>query len=120
MPHAENSAFLDKLPQPEMKKVKPYLKNLTELIHILQSLRVLTQAYPITLDIESLYTSISYNEAIVSFLRKFKNHPKKVFLLDLLKYVPKNNVFKFDDLFLHNCAVLQWAQDWPQHWLQSI
>ena len=97
-PTQEASAFLDKLLQPQMKRVKSYVKNSTDLVNILESLQVPTNAYLITLDIESLYTNISHDEAIISFLRKFKHHPKKVFLLDLLKFVLKNNVFKFDDL----------------------
>ena len=42
----------------------------------------------------------------MSFLRKFKTHPKKIFLLDLLKYVLKNNVFQFDNLtFTQLCGI---------------
>lgn len=105
-PTQKASAFLDKLLQPYMKRVKSYLRNSTDLIRILQSLIVPTHAYLITLDIESLYTNISHEEAILSFLRIFKHHPKKVFLLDLLKYVLKNNVFTFDDLtFTQLCGV---------------
>lgn len=66
-PTQQASAFLDRLLQPYMKKVKSYIKNSTDLIYILQSLTVPTQAYLITLDIESLYTNISHEEAIVSF-----------------------------------------------------
>ena len=48
-------------------------------------------AYLITLDVDSLhvYPNISHDEAIVCFLRKFKRHPNKVFLLNLLNYVLK-------------------------------
>ena len=105
-PTQKASAFLDKLLQPQMKKVRSYLKSSTDLIHILQSLTIPVHAYLITLDIESLYTNISHEEAIISFLRKFKHHPRKVFLLDLLKYVLKNNVFQFDNLiFTQLCGV---------------
>ena len=31
-------------------------------------------------------------------MKIFEKHPQKVFLLDLLKYVLKNNIFKFDNL----------------------
>ena len=74
------------------------MKNSTDLINILESFPVPFNSYFITLDIESLYTNISHEEVIISFLRKFKHHPKKVFFLDLLKFVLKNNVFAFDDL----------------------
>ena len=89
------SAFLDKLLQPHMRKVKSFLKNSTELIHILRTLKFPPQAYLITLDVESLYTNTSHEEAIKSLLKRFECDPQKVFVLDLLKYVLKNNVFKF-------------------------
>ena len=100
------SALLDKLLQPYMKATKSYIKNSTDLIHILNHTKVPLEAYLITLDIESLYTNISHNEAILSFLRIFAQHPQKVFLLDLLKYVLKNNIFKFDNLlFTQTCGL---------------
>ena len=83
------SAYLDRLLQPHMKKVRSYLKNSMDLVHILQTLRVPPHAYLVTLDIESLYTNITHDEAIVSFLKRFKHDPRKIFLLDLLKYVLK-------------------------------
>ena len=89
-----------------MRKVKSYIKNSTDLINILEELEVPPDAYLITLDIESLYTNISHDEAITTFLKKFIQHPKKVFLLDLLKYVLKNNIFKFNNLtFTQLCGV---------------
>ena len=45
-------------------------------------------------------------EPIVSFLRKWKHHPKKLFFLDLLKFVLRSNVVKLDDLvFTQLCGV---------------
>ena len=47
-----------------------------------------------------------HNEDILSFLMKFKYHPNKIFLLDLLKYVLKNNAFKFDNtIFMQLCGM---------------
>ena len=80
-----------------MRKVKSYLKNSTELIHILRTLKVPPNAYLITLDIESLYTNISFEEAIVSFLKRLEHNPQKVFLVDLRKYVLKKTVFRCGD-----------------------
>ena len=85
------SAFLDKLLQTHMKATKSFLKNSTELIKILSNTKIPANAHLITMDIESVYTNISHDEAtgICSFLRILKSHPQKVFLLDLLKYVLK-------------------------------
>ena len=100
------SAFLDKLLQPHMKRTKSFLKNSTHLINILSNKRIPTDSLLITLDIESLYTNISHDQAIITFLRIFKNHPQLVFLIDLLKYVLKSNIFKFDTLtFTQTCGL---------------
>ena len=105
-PTCTASAFIDRLLQPHMRGVKSYLKNSMDLIKILSKLKVPSEALLITLDIESLYTNISHSEAIVSFLRRFKSHPSKVFLLDLLKYVLKNNVFQFNaQFFTQLCGI---------------
>ena len=48
----------------------------------------------------------------MAFLNRFKQNPKKVFLLNLLKYVLKNNVFKFND---HVFTQLK-----PDIWVQYI
>ena len=66
-----------------------------DLINILESLPVSTNAHLITLDMESLhvYTDISQKDTAVSFLRKFKPHLKNVFFLDNLYdlYKPSRN-----------------------------
>ena len=80
-----------------MHKVKLYLKNSTDLVHLLEALKIPANAHLITLDIESLYTNISHEQSITSVLKRLENHPQKVFMLHLLKYVLKNNVFKFNE-----------------------
>ena len=105
-PTCKASAFLDKFLQPHMKSTKSYLKNSTQLVNILSNKRIPANSYLITLDIESLYTNISHDQAIITFLKIFKNHPQLVFLLDLLKFVLKNNIFEFDNLtFTQTCGL---------------
>ena len=73
---------------------------------MLQNLKVPANAGLITLDIENLYTNISHSDAITVFLKTLKNHPNKVFVLDLLKYVLKSNVSNFDELiFTQVCGI---------------
>ena len=57
-PTTTASAYLDRLLQYHMKKVKSHLSNSTKLVHKLRTLRVLPHAYIVTLDIESLYTKM--------------------------------------------------------------
>ena len=79
---------------------------MTNLIHIMQNLKVPPHAYLVTLDIESPYTNITHEEAIASFHKLFKHHSQKVFLLELLKLVLKNNVFQFNDhVFTQPCGI---------------
>ena len=100
------SAYIDKLLQPHMKRVKSYLRNSTDLVRRLQTLKVPPNAFLVTLDIESLYTNITHEEAIVSFLKRFADDPNKVFLLDLFKYVLKNNIFQFaENVYTQLCGI---------------
>ena len=59
-PTSTASAFLDNLLQPHMKAVRSYLRNSTDLVRTLQSLKIPPHAYLVTLDIESLYTNITH------------------------------------------------------------
>ena len=105
-PTEKASKYINKQLQPYMTQVKPYFKKSADLIEILKTLKIPQHSLLVTLDIESLYTNITHEQAILSFLRKFKNHPLKVFLLDLLKYVLKNNIFQFDSLtFTQLCGL---------------
>ena len=105
-PTEKASEYIDRLLQPHMTQIKSYIKNSTDLIQTLRTLVIPPHCLLVTLDVESLYTNISHDEAIISFLRIVKDHPLKVFLLDLLKYVLKNNVFQFDNLiFTQLCGI---------------
>ena len=54
----------------------------------------------------ALKTNISHEGAIASFKNRFDNHPHKTFLLNLLKYVLKNNVFQFNnETFSQLCGI---------------
>ena len=63
-------------------------------------------SYLASLDIESLYTNISFDMAIEVFLKIFAEHPRLIFYLDLLKYVLKNNIFQFSGKIYHQvCGI---------------
>ena len=76
-PTEKASAFLDRLLQPHMKQVKSYIASATDLIHILQDLKIPTHSYLVCLDIQSLYTNITHEEAIKTLLRTFESDPPK-------------------------------------------
>ena len=60
----------------------------------------------VTMDIESLCTNISDEQAIISLFKKFKKHPLKIIFLYVLKYLLKNNAFQFDGFtFTQTCGM---------------
>ena len=100
------SAYIDRLLQPHMRRVRSYVKNSTEVINTLSDMTFPDNIYLATLDIASLYTNITHIQAIQAFTRRFRSHPKFVFLLDLLKFVLGNNVFSFDNVvFKQTCGL---------------
>ena len=86
------SAYLDRLLQPHMRKVRSYIKYSTDVINILANLTFPPHVYLVTSNIESLYTNITHTRAIEAFTSRFRSHPNFVFLLDLLKFVLGSNV----------------------------
>ena len=105
-PTCKASGYLDNLLQPHMKRVSSYVQNSTEVVNTLSEMKLPKQTLICTLDIESLYTNVTHEQAISAFARRFSSHPKFVFLLDLLKFVLSNNVFNFDGrLFSQTCGI---------------
>ena len=69
------SRYIDKLLQPHMKQIRSYCKNATHVVHILKNMKVPPTSYLASLDIESLYTNISFDMAIEVFLKIFLGTP---------------------------------------------
>ena len=81
---AENaSILLDRMLQPRMKLVKSTITNAKDLIHILQDVIIPKGFYLVSVDIKSLHTNITHDEAITTLLRRSKSHRLEVYLLDL-------------------------------------
>ena len=66
-----------------------------------------THCLPIaSLDIELLYTNISFDMTIDVILKIFENHLRLVLYLDLIKFVLKNNIFSFSGNIYHQlCGI---------------
>ena len=69
------SEYIDRQLQPHIVKVKSYIKNSMDLIETLRTLKIPRHSLLVTLHIENLYTNITHEQAILSFLRKSGNHP---------------------------------------------
>ena len=61
------SNFIEHLLQPHMKSLVSYTENSSDSVRLLQSLHAPPNTYLFTLDIESLHTNISFEQAVVSF-----------------------------------------------------
>ena len=87
--------FIDRLLQPFMKQISSYCKNSFEIVNLIRETKFL-MTYLATLDVEFLYTNISFEMAISTFIGLFKNNPRLVLYLDLLKFVLFHNIFQFN------------------------
>ena len=63
-----------------MRRARSYCKNPMHVVQILKDVRVPPVSYLASLDIESLYTNISFDMAIKIFLKIFSGHPRKIFI----------------------------------------
>ena len=89
-----------------MRRVRSYCKNATHVVRILENTQVPPTSYLASLDIESLYTNISFNMAIEVILKIFAGHPKLILYLDLIKFVLLNNIFQFSGrIYLQVCGI---------------
>ena len=110
------SRYIDKILQPHMKRVRSYCKNATHIVRILEIVQVPPTSYLATLDIESLYTNISFDMAIEVFLKIFAGHPRLVLYLDLLKYVLKTTYFNLAAGYITRSVASPWVQRWRLPW----
>ena len=116
-PTENASAFLDRLLQLYMKLAESYITNANDLVLILQNQKLRRGSYLVSLDIKSLHTNITHEEAIMTLLRKLKSHLLKVLLLHLLKYVLKTMYLNLMTSSSPKYMVSPWEPNWPQHWL---
>ena len=88
------SAFIDHFLQPYMRRVPSFLKNSRHLVNILAERSFPTECHFVTLDVSSLYTNISHEDALDTLDLTFQNTeldlpyaPRLSVLKTLLKYV---------------------------------
>lgn len=97
-----------------MRSCASYIKNSTDLIKILRKTKFNPDCVLVTLDVSSLYTNISHEDALDTLSKTFDDDvpnvpysPPLSVLQSLLHFVLQNNVFNFNDIFsqLHGVAV---------------
>ncbi|XP_041429845.1 uncharacterized protein LOC121397297 [Xenopus laevis] len=98
------SIYLDKILQPFVIKTRSYLKDTAQLLGILDTLIVTDETILVTMDIQSLYTSIMHDDGIQAISIVLQDdseysYEAKEFFLALLNIVLRDNYFLFQDNF---------------------
>ncbi|CAJ0965642.1 unnamed protein product [Ranitomeya imitator] len=99
-----NVMYLDFFLQPMAMSLKSFIRDSTHLIQLLQDFALPSGTLLITLDVESLYTSIDHDIGLraVSFFLEHSSTGDRghdQFILDLLFFVLDKNYFVFDGIF---------------------
>ena len=67
------SEFVDYYLHPEVKKLKPYVKDTTDFVKKIEAIdHVSNESYLVSLDVHSLYTNIPHHEGIEAVKQKLK------------------------------------------------
>lgn len=104
------SDYIEQFLKPLACKHPSYIKNSYEFIDKIKNLKVDTDTYLVTGDIESLYTNMKHNLTMTSVRDIFKKYPDNnrpdTFILDLLRIILENNDFNFNgDTYLQTCGM---------------
>ena len=100
------SAYIDKFLQPIMRLGKSFVANSTQFINTIESTEIPTDSLLVTLDVASLYTNISHEDALEAVSKVLEKYdlphlpPVDVFL-EILSFVLKNNIFSFNGEMYH-------------------
>ena len=66
------SAYIDKFLQPIMRLGKSFVANSTQFINTIESTEIPTDSLLVTLDVASLYTNISHEDALEAVSKVFR------------------------------------------------
>ena len=97
------SAYIDHFLQPLVHALPSYVKDSMEFLKMLNAVTVSEDSFLVTMDIESLYTNVPFEEGLQAtefFLNKRRDcNPSSTCLLDLLDIVLTSNFFMFESDF---------------------
>ena len=96
------SEFVDYYLQPEVKKLKSYVKDTTDFIKKIEAIdHVSDDSYLVSLDVRSLYTNIPHKEGIEAVKQKLKKSKPSIsikVILTFLKLILTLNNFVFNGI----------------------
>ena len=82
------SEFVDYYLQPEVKKLKSYVKDTTDFIKKIEAIdHVSDDSYLVSLDVRSLYTNIHHTEGIKAVKQKFKKSKPSISIKVILTFL---------------------------------
>ena len=82
------SEFVDDYLQPEVKKLKSYVKDTTDFIKKIEAIdHVSDDSYLVSLDVRSLYTNIPHKEGIEAVKQKFKKSKPSISIKVILTFL---------------------------------
>ena len=97
------SEFVDYYLQPEVKKLKSYVKDTTDFIKKIEAIdHVSDDSYLVSLDVRSLYTNIPHKEGIEAVKQKLKKSKPSISIkvtLTFSKLILKLNKFVFNGIY---------------------
>ncbi|XP_041424923.1 uncharacterized protein LOC121395440 isoform X1 [Xenopus laevis] len=113
------ATYLDRVLQPLVVNTRSYLKDNMQLLNQLQNITLPnTGVLLVSLDVGSLYTSISHEMGIQaasdSLLNTDHSGSEQSFLIDLLKIVLYENYFLFGDTYYMQRRAQPWGVMWRQ------
>ena len=110
--HTTNiSAFVANSLQPEVEKLRSYVKDTTDLINKVEGTDVPQGSYLVSLDVKALYTNIPHEEGLEAVENTLKGTYRSDFIqaiLSLLTLILTLNNFTFNDdnyLQISGCAM---------------
>lgn len=107
------AVFLDYNLQPLVASIPQFIKDTSHFIEEIEGKLVSESAVLVTLDVNSLYTSIPHEDIFLVVDLFLDQHsirqPPKYFLLELLDLIIENNYFKFEDRFFYQTKGVLWA-----------
>ena len=102
------SQFADRWLQPHVKNLPSYLRDSTEFLKLVETMKIPSNCLLASIDISSLYTNIPHGDGKQSVLYYLQNNPDNYtqpeqptpdVLVELIDIVLKNNVFEFNNQY---------------------
>ena len=94
------SEYIDHFLQPLASKHASYLKDTSDFLNKLRTVKITENSLVVTMDVENMYTNIDHESGLLAVKKAFEDYPDPIRpdkqILDLLEISLKNNDFQFN------------------------